>query len=293
MRFLIFGCGYLGKRAAQVWIDGGHTVFAVTRSVTNAELLKAIGIHSIIGDICRPESLAELPDVDVVLHAVGFDPKSQWTREQVTRDGMKNVIQAISGRCSHVIQISSTSVYGQSGGEWVDESSECLPTQISGQLTLAAEQLVLELGATNPSIQTTILRLAGIYGPGRLLTRVESLRTGQPLSGRADSWLNLIHVDDAVAAIGRCLRDTVPSRIYNCVDDTPVERGTYYRELARCVGAPPPRFDETLPALRGSGGLNKRCSNRRLREELNWSPNYSSYLSGLQSALENSNTDLG
>ena len=291
MRFLIFGCGYLGKRAARAWIDRGHTVFAVTRSATNAGSLNAIGVQSIIGDICREESLRELPDIDVVLHAVGFDPKSEWTREQVTRDGMKNVIHAISGRCSRFIQISSTSVYGQSTGEWVDESSECLPTQISGQLTLAAEQLVLELGATNPSIQTTILRLAGIYGPGRLLTRVEALRTGQPLSGRPDSWLNLIHVDDAVTAIGQCLRDDVPSPVYNCVDDTPVERGTYYRELAKLIGAPPPRFDETLPALRGSGGLNKRCSNRRLREELNWCPKYSSYLSGLRSAAEISNSD--
>lgn len=283
---LIFGCGYLGKRVAQSWIDDGHAVFAVTRSSTNAQSLEAVGIRPIVGDICREESLRGLPDVDVVLHAVGFDPKSAWTKEQVTQLGMTNVTKAVSGRCLSFIQISSTSVYGQSMGEWVDEESECHPTQVGGQLTRSAEEIVLSFGQADSSVRTTILRLAGIYGPGRLLTRVELLRSGQSLAGRPDSWLNLIHVDDAVTATQSCVKADIPLRIYNCVDNSPVERGAYYQELARLVGAPSPQFDETLPAVRGSGGLNKRCSNRRLREELGWQPHYESYLTGLPAALE-------
>lgn len=286
MRILIFGCGYLGKRVAQAAIDKGHAVFAVTRNPSNAEFLKSSRVEPIVGDVCHVESLNGLPEVEVVLHAVGFDPKAEQTREQVTLGGMKNVVQAIAGRCSHFIQISSTSVYGQSSGEWVDEASECQPNQIGGQLTLAAEDVVRQFGDAT-SVRTTILRLAGIYGPGRLLARVETLRAGQPLSGRPDSWLNLIHVDDAVTAIQQCLMEGGSSGLYNCVDDCPVERENYYRELARLVDTPPPpKFDESLPAVRGAGGLNKRCSNRRLRVERHWIPKYPSYREGLLHALD-------
>ncbi len=290
MRSLIFGCGYLGRRVAASWVNTGHTVFAVTRSEQNANSFLQSGIQPIVGDICEPSTLCELPAVDVVLFAVGFDRNSTRTKQEVVYDGLNNVLAGIDGRCCQLIYTSSTSVYGQSQGEWVDESSDCTPNQSAGQLMLSAEDLVLNRQWTKADTKSTILRLAGIYGPDRMLTRIDSLRAGVAIAGRGDSWLNLIHVDDAAAVVLKCAeRDSsasVPrSEVYNIVDDRPIERREFYTQLAKLVDAPPPAFDDTRPSERGSGGLNKRCSNQRYRIERDWTPIYSSIDTGLPAAL--------
>ena len=201
MRILIVGCGYLGKRAALAWRELGHDVFAMTRTPEHGKLFQRDGIRPLIGDICEPESLKGLPNVDIVLQAVGFDRASGRGHDEVTIGGMQHVLDATSDRCSHFIHISSTSVYGQTAGEWVNEDADCEPAQANGQMTLAAEQLVRDRFSNGSGRRCNILRLAGIYGPGRLLSRVDALRNGLTLAGRGDSWLNLIYVDDAVSAI--------------------------------------------------------------------------------------------
>lgn len=285
MRGLIFGCGYLGRRVASAWIDRGFEVHAVTRSEANKNRLADLGVHPWIGDVCVPSSLQELPSVDMVLHAVSYDRSSGKTQEEVTLNGTRNIIDAIGLRCGRFLQISTTGVYGQVDGEWVDEGSVCEPTQPSGQWNRQAELVVLERFASIPGGFANVLRLAGIYGPGRLLSRIESLKEGQPLAGRGDAWLNLIHVDDAVSAILACMDRGEPQTTYNVVDDRPVERREYFGLLASLVGAPPPSFDTSRQRERGAGGLNKRCSNRRIRERVAWAPRYSSIETGLPQSL--------
>jgi nucleoside-diphosphate-sugar epimerase len=181
---------------------------------------------------------------------------------------LRNVLHSIAPITGRLIYISSSSVYGQSGGEWVDESSECHPVQPGGQCCLRAEQLIAALAAGSLPLQANVLRLSGIYGPGRLLSRIESLRAGETLSGRGDAWLNLIHVEDAVAAVRACEERGRPGKTYLITDDLPVHRADYYSLLAALVGAPPPAFDPEVASRRGSGGLNKRCRNDRMRTEL-------------------------
>ena len=285
MKFLIFGCGYLGKRVASAWIQAGHQVFAVTRSEQNAESFRVLGIRPIIADICESESLNDLPQVDLVLNAVGFDRNSKRTHEEVTCGGLLNILAATEGRCTRFQQISSTSVYGQSEGEWVDETSPCDPNSPGGQLCVRAEQMVRERFSHQTGCSAQILRLAGIYGPDRILSRIESLKAGLILVGRPDSWLNLIHVDDAVTAILTCERQAHSNQTYLVVDDKPILRSTYYETLAELVHAPPPVFDSSQPSPRGSGGVNKRCSNRKLHAELCWNPAYPSITTGLPQAI--------
>ncbi len=292
MRTIIFGCGYLGRRVASAWIARRHEVFAVTRSPKNAESFRESGIQPIIGDVCDFSSLRNLPKVDIALHSIGFDRSSGKSQEEVTRGGMQNVLSALRGGCDRFIHVSSTSVYGQSDGEWVDEDSECHPTQPNGQLTLAAEELVRDAVDSQEINCATVFRLAGIYGPGRLLSRIETLRSGQPFSGRADSWLNLIHVDDAALAILTCTRSGLPVTIYNVVDDRPIERREYFGQLAKLVGAPEPTFDATQPRVRGSGGLNKRCSNRKLKQDLGWLPVHASIVTGLSASIDAPDSSL-
>jgi nucleoside-diphosphate-sugar epimerase len=285
MRTLIFGCGYLGRRVAATWVEAGHEVFAVTRSSSNADLLRQSGIRPLIGDVCEPVSLKELPEVDLVLHSIGFDRSSHRNHEEVTVGGVQNVLNAVSDRCRQFIQISSTGVYGQSDGEWVDETSECNPSQLGGRLNLTAERFVLDRFASAGRSNANILRLAGIYGPGRLLSRVESLRARVELAGRGDSWLNLIHVDDAVTAILACASHGQPGATYNVVDDQPIKRREYFESLANLVRAPMPTFNPDQMRDRGSGGVNKRCANRKIRENLGWVPRFPSIATGLPNAV--------
>ena len=286
MRILIFGCGYLGRRAANSWLAEGNEVFAVTRSQENAETFLSLGIQPIVADICELDSLRDLPEADLVLNAVGFDRKSGRSHEEVTCGGLRNILAAITGKSSRLLHISSTSVYGQSAGEWVDEDSLCQPTQPGGLLCLDAERMVWDWVNAGRGISANVLRLAGIYGPARLLSRIEALQAGTSLVGRGDSWLNLIHVDDAVTALLACERRGPANETYVVVDDQPIQRSAYFELLASLINAPKPTFDSDQPSPRGSGGVNKRCSNRKLRDTLGWHPAYASIMTGLPHAIE-------
>lgn len=282
-RLLILGCGYLGERVAVVWHALGRPVTAVTRSPTRADQWRKRGWTPLIGDVCDPPSLANLPEVDTVLFAIGYDRQAPHSQRAVYVDGLAAVLSVMKQRCRRFLYVSSSGVYGQQDGEWVDEESPCEPTQPGGQLCLEAEGLV-HAAFPKPG-NGVVLRFAGIYGPGRLLSRVEQLHAGQPLAGRPDAWLNLIHVADGAAAVITAAEAVTPSGCYLVSDDQPVHRDDYYRYLASLVGAPPPTFDESTPSKRGSGGLNKRCRNTRLHAELLPMLRFQTYCEGLTDAV--------
>jgi nucleoside-diphosphate-sugar epimerase len=259
---LIIGCGYLGRRVARRWLDQGDRVWALTRTVANSKQLKSIGVEPIIGDVTQPKSLNALPTVDTVLHSIGFDRNAGPSKREVYVDGLRNVLNVVKERCQRFLYVSSTSVYGQQDGEVVDEDSTCEPSTESGQICLAAEELVeATQEGTNWGI---VLRLAGIYGPERLLSRIESIREGLSLPGPKNAWLNLIHVDDVALVVEHIASAKAPPRLLLVSDDQPICRSQYYETLANCLDAPAPQFDETAIA-RHTRGINKRCSNSRLR----------------------------
>lgn len=282
MDLLVIGCGYLGRRVALAWSGRVH---ALTRSPERAAEFAAQGWQPVVGDVCEPATLEQLPAVDAVLYAVGFDRSAGRPQAEVAVDGVAHVLARMAGKCQRFVYVSSTSVYGQADGGWVDEESPCEPVQPGGQCCLAAEQLVRNACAPG---QARILRLAGIYGPQRVLAKVETLRAGEPLTGRGDAWLNLIHVDDAAAIAAEALaRPDFDGTLLVC-DDRPVTREEYYSRLAALVRAPKPRFDADAPARRGSGGLNKRCSNVRLKGLLGHPLQFPTCEQGLVQALEES-----
>lgn len=262
---LVIGCGYLGTRVAARWSAAGLRVAALTRSEENADRFRAAGWHPVQGDVTDPTTLEVLPPAAAVLWAVGFDRRASAPQRAVYVDGLANVSRVMRGRAERFVYISSTSVYGQNEGEWVDEDSETRPVTEGGRLCLEAEAVL----AADPwwGSRHSVLRLAGIYGPGRLLTRIEQLRAGEPLTGSPDAWLNLIHVDDGAAAVEAAAVAGASAR-WLVTDDEPLTRGAYYGRLAELAGAPPARFDAGQPSRRGSGGLNKRCRNGRLKAGL-------------------------
>ncbi len=285
MKRLIIGCGYLGRRVAQRWLDASDDVFALTRSEANAAALRELGIEPLIGDVTQAHSLNALPECDTVLHAVGFDRSAAPSKREVYVDGLRNVLDRVADRCGRFLHISSTSVYGQEDGELVDEDSPCEPAHESGQICLDAEQLVFERRARGEFPAATILRLSGIYGPQRLLARMETIRAKQPLPGNPNAWLNLIHVDDAAAAVVAAAELAADqSGLFLVSDDEPTRRRTYYETLAQLLGVDGVRFDGDVPA-RHTRGLGKRCCNRRLRDELGLVLRYPTIEVGLPQAL--------
>lgn len=269
MHVLIVGCGYLGRRAASVLKRAGHRVTALTRSPEKATQLAATGIEPVVGDVLADSTLAALPAADVLLIALTHDPASGVSKRSLLVDGVANLVRELRTRVGHVIYISSTSVYGQSDGSWIDESSPTEPTTEGGQLTLEAESTLRAIcDAEGSRCRLTILRLAGIYGPGRLIARVDQLRAGAPVSGAAEAWLNLIHVDDAAVIVSAVAAGKSSSPVLLVSDDRPVTRGEFYAAMAQVIGAPAPTFDPESTEGRRTRGLNKRCRNARLHAEL-------------------------
>lgn len=304
MRKLIIGCGYVGLTVAQEWVKQGHQVSALTRSENNAEKFLSAGIQPVLGDITQPESLESLPESDTVLYAVGFDRTSDKSRHEIYVTGLESALKVLKQRTQKVIYLSSTSVYGQTAGEWVDESSVCEPERENGQVCLEAEQLFDQHGfLSTSSTQSTaaravILRLAGIYGPGRLLARIEQIRAGEPLAGHPDAWLNLIHLADIVQTVLKIDTNIHLYDRYLVSDSRPITRREYYETLARLLKAPEPRFESTVPgeisrkstrfnSTERAAGLNKRCNNKRLREDLGISLTFPTIAEGLPDAIEN------
>ena len=121
---LIFGCGYLGRRVATACAANGRRVFAVTRSQNTAAEFRESGWQPVVADITKPDSLGDLPETDGVLFAVGFDRTAGIPIEDVYVTGLKNVLERLprfSNERQRFIYISSTGVYGQTNGDWVDD----------------------------------------------------------------------------------------------------------------------------------------------------------------------------
>ena len=184
--------------------------------------------------------------------------------------GLANLLAALrqSGASGdpapRVVLLSSTSVYGQTGGEWVDETSATAPSDFRGRIVLRGEETLLESG-----FPAVALRLGGLYGPGRE-SLIEAVRDGRAtLSPQPARFTNRIHLDDAVGAIVHLLDlpAGVAARVYVGVDEEPADRNDVLRWLAERLGV---AMKEEAPGARHStgsrGDTNKRCSSARLRD---------------------------
>ena len=279
MAKLIFGCGYLGSRVARRWLDAGETVFAVTRTDNRAATFAEQGIRPIVADVTQADSLGSLPAADTVLFAVGFDRNAGPSMREVYVQGLRNVLSALPPATRRFIYISSTGVYGQTDGRWVDEDSDCHPTREGGRVTLAAEATLRASPLWSGSM---ILRLAGIYGPGRV-PRLDNVIDGRPVPAAPDGYLNLIHVEDAARAVLAAETCEIAGDVLNISDGHPMRRREFYEELARLLDVPPPGFvvppADSPSAQRGLS--DKRVSNQRTLKRLGLSFNFPTYREGL------------
>jgi nucleoside-diphosphate-sugar epimerase len=288
MSKLIFGCGYLGERVAQRWRTLENDVAVVTRSSIRADVFRQQGYKAIVADITRPATLVDLPDAETVLFSVGFDRSAGQSIEEVYVRGLRNVLAALPTGTDRLIYISTTGVYGDAGGEWIDEDTPSDPQREGGRACLTAERALAEHPLGKNAV---ILRLAGIYGPGRIPFR-SLLRAGAPIPAVSQGNLNLIHVADAVATVlaAANANPEMPStgpRIFCVSDGHPVERGEYYGEVARRIGAPTPSFaapEPDSPRVERAS-QDRKVRNHRMLAELGVQLTYPDYRAGLAAIL--------
>lgn len=280
---LIFGCGYLGLRVARRWAASGDRVFAATRSETTTNAFTEQGLEPLLADVTRPETLADLPASETLLYAVGYDRTAEPSIHEVYTEGLRNVLSALLESVERAIYVSTTGVYGDAGGDWIDELTPAAPARDGGKASLAAERVLAESPWGDRSVA---LRMAGLYGPDRL-PYLKQLRAGEPIAAPSTGWLNLIHIDDAATAVLAAAEASDPPAVVNVSDGAPPQRGDYYAEVARQIGAPTPQFvDPPADSPRAArAGANKRVGNRLLIERLGVSLAYPTYREGVAAAL--------
>jgi len=258
-RVLIAGCGYVGTALAERLVAEGHVVWGLRR---HPEGLPP-GVRPLAADLTDPGTLRNLPSgLECVVYTAAPDRLDDEAYRSIYVEGLSHVLDALRRQGQEPRRIfftSSTVVYAQSGGEWVDEASATEPTHFSGMRMLEAERLV-----RSGPFPATVLRLGGIYGPGRV-GLIERVRRGEAVCiDGPPTYTNRIHRDDCVGALQHLMAHPQPENLYIGVDHEPADECAVLRWLATQLGVPPPRVERSadLGPRRQRG--NKRCRNARL-----------------------------
>jgi nucleoside-diphosphate-sugar epimerase len=282
MRVLIVGCGYVGLPLGGELVKQGHEVSGMRRSPGAETEMRAAGITPIVGDISRPAELARLsPAYDWVVNCVSAGGGGAAEYREVYLEGTRNLIEWLAaGGLKKFVYTSSTSVYGQTDGSLARESSPTEPGTETGQMLVQTEQTLLE-AVSRRKFPATVLRVAGIYGPGRGHWFRQYLKNEARIDGRGERYLNMIHRDDVVGTIVAALKSGRPGEVYNAGDDEPVTQLTYFQWLSATLGKDMP---PTVPPAEGlelkRGVTSKRVSNRRLKMELGYQFKYPTFRQG-------------
>lgn len=277
MHVLIVGCGWLGGAVAEALAARGDRVTGVRRDPARAASLRALGAEPLVLDLADPASLAYLPDdLDAVvgLQSSREDSVAAYTRTYLETGA--NLLAAAGGRrLRAVVQASSTGVFGQRDGSWVDEATPPAPASPTAEVLARAERQCLD--AAQAGIPARVLRLSGLYGPGRTWM-LDRIRSGAFALGAGDAaWLNSCHRDDAVAAVLAVLDRGRDGGVYHATDAEPLRRRDLVRWVAERLGVPAP---EAAGAARG--GPDRRVSGEATRRELGLTLRWPSLREGLE-----------
>jgi nucleoside-diphosphate-sugar epimerase len=299
---LILGCGYIGRRLALHYLGQGRAVIGVVRSAESAAALAVEGIPAMALDLARdwgPDDPADRDGGQVGIAGAALElasaqvfhlapPPESGALDLHTR----RLVAAFErvGHPSRLVYISTTGVYGDCGGAWVDEDRPVHPQADRALRRWDAEQTLSRWRAVSGGGLVT-LRVAGIYGPGRL--PLERIRAGLPLVRPQDApWSNRIHADDLVAACIAAMDRGADGAVYNACDGNPSTMTDYFFQVADAAGLPRP---PVIPLAEAEGRLSagmlsylhesRRLVNRRLVEDLGVKLRYPSLTEGLAASL--------
>jgi len=287
-RVLIVGCGDIGRRTARLWGARGVAVFGLARSPRTAARFSRQGIVPVPGDLDDRGSLRELPTRGALVYHFAPPPAHGETdpRARAFADAVPD-----GDEPEKLVYMSTTAVYGDLKGGWATEETPAVPEADRGKRRLDAENALLAWGRER-NVPVVVLRVAGIYGPGRL--PVEAIRRGTPVLDEADSpWSNRIHAEDLARVCVAAGERGRGGRIYNVSDGVPGTITEYFFAVADRLGLPRPPavgLGESRKVL--SPGLldylseSRRIDNRRMREELDVALLYPTLAAGLAASLE-------
>ena len=285
---LIIGCGFLGRRVAGRCLTAGDRVRGLVRSPASAEELSRRGIEPVVVDLDRglPAGFA-LPAGGKIFYFA--PPPSQGNQDP----RVANLLSTVRGQKNppRIVYLSTTGVYGDCAGAWIDETRPPAPKADRALRRWDAEQR-FRAWRQAAGWELVILRVAGIYWPGRL--PLERLRKGLPLIREQEApFSNRIHVDDLVNVCTAAMQRGGDGEVYNVSDGHPSTMTDYFTRLADVAGLPRP---PQIPLSEGEGSLSagmlsylresRRLSNKKMLRELGIRLRYPSLQSGLPACFE-------
>lgn len=281
MSILIVGCGYVGTALAKAWVARGETVIGTRRTPQGTKALEAEGLTPMRLDLSDPPK--SLPPADWVYVLVSGN------HGELLPGGLQNLLSLLRDRPPRkLIYTSSTVVYGEHSGAWVDEGSARQARHLAASHLMAAEDLVLS-ASEQSGVPGVLARVSGIYGPNRIIGR-DRVLNGEPIPGDPQGFLNLIHRDDLVSGLMALAERGRAGEAYLFSDDLPVIRAEYYRFLAERIGVGAVAFGGTSrKELSGS----RRCRNQKIKRELGLALKFPTYRQGVEVLLREGGGDGG
>jgi len=293
-RTLVIGCGYTGRRLAARLLEQGQAVTGTVTTTRSADLLEELGGRPVLADLDARDVHLPLEGQDRLYYFA--PPPGQGT----TDPRLARVLDLLRRRdlTPRIVYTGTTGVYGDCLGAWVTESHPPNPSTARAQRRSHAESLLWEW-STAAGGEVIILRVAGIYGPGRL--PLERLKAGLPLVRAEEApFTNRIHVDDLVTCCVTAMERGLSGQIYNVADGQPSTMTHGYNLLADLLGLghPPTVSWEEAKKTMPTGLLsylreNRRIDNSRLRDELGIELKYPALEKGLTASLAEEQGLLG
>ena len=282
---VVLGAGYVGAEVVRQGLARGLRVTALTRNAEKARVLAETGVEVVVADLAGEAWHARLGEgADFVLNCVSSGGGGPEGYRHSYVDGMKSVLAwAAKAPVGTIIYTGSTSVYPQDGGVRVDETASVEETRAAGSPLVEAEDLLLAWTGG----RKFVLRLAGIYGPGRHYL-LDQLRDGSDeVAGNGEYRLNLIHRDDIAGAVWAAFDAPagVADGIFNVADDGAAPKVEMTAWLAMKLGVPRPRFTGEPAAGRRRVTPDRVIANDKIKRELGWRPVYPSFREGYAAIL--------
>jgi len=272
MRVLIAGCGDVGNVLATALLQDGHLVYGLKRDTSTLPA----GVLPIRADLLDPVTLVDLPaDIDTLVFMPTPASRDQAGYEAIFIQGWKNLWAGLKQAPARTLLVSSTAVYGEDNGGIVTEETEPNPTGFNGKVLLKMEQL-----ARSCTQNLVVVRISGIYGPGRERLIRLAASDGLQVQQFPPQFTNRIHRDDAAAVLKHLLEIDKPESLYVATDNRPAPRYEVVEWLANRQGRASPKgvVDE-------HAGGGKRVSNQRLLDS-GFRMTYPDYMTGYAAVLK-------
>ncbi len=273
MHVLVAGCGWLGTALARRLLARGDRVTGIRRDPGRAAALAALGIEPLGLDLAEAAAGAGLPRADAIIACQSAGAETEAAYRAAYLDANRTLLAAAERSGAALVYTGSTGVFGQRDGSDVDETTPPSPASATAEVLIRAEQLLA--GAAAAGTRASVIRLSGLYGPGRAGI-VERVRSGALALGPGDeAWMNFCHADDAVALVLAALERAPAGAVLHGTDAHPPRRREVVEWIAARLGIAPPRAERAAP------GPNRRVLSARTRAALSVELRFPSFADGL------------